>query len=68
MADPTFKITGDVKLAPPRFACACPTCGDALQTVPVSVPDHGQMRPLLLAWCMDCLLVKGQALGDASHG
>jgi len=45
----------------PEFG-ACPTCRGVLQPVKVLVPDHGRTLTLWLAWCHDCLEVKGTFL------
>ena len=44
------------------FDAGCPKCGDSLQTVFVTCPDHGMKRRVALAWCMDCLSVRGWAV------
>lgn len=45
-----------------KFAAGCKTCGDSLQTIETAAPDHGKTLPLLVAWCMDCLEIRGFAL------
>ena len=50
-----------------RFDAGCKSCGDALQTVKASAPDHGTMRPMLIAWCMDCRDIRGFALLKAGE-
>ena len=43
----------------------CPKCGDTLQEIRCQAPDHGNYRPLILAWCMDCRDVMGILLLDS---
>jgi len=47
----------------PRWG-ACPRCGDSLQDVPATLPDHGSQVHVHLAWCMDCLRVRGEYVRD----
>lgn len=60
MIDRRFGVVGRWASFPD--AGACPDCGDSIQRVAVQVPDHGTLRLLHLAWCMDCRDVKATAL------
>lgn len=49
-------------VGPPRSA-GCHACGDTLQEIKTSAPDHGLRRPLTLLWCMDCAAVRAALVG-----
>ena len=56
------KLEGKVSCTIAPDFHACPTCHGALQPIKVQVPDHGRKLTLWLAWCHDCLEVKGTFL------
>ncbi len=55
-----MKKVGEMKIEY-KFG-ACPDCGDTLFEYELDVYNHGKKQKLVLAWCMDCLDIKGYLL------
>lgn len=54
-------------MAEVKITGACRACGDSLQTVPVTVPDHSSRRRVWIGWCMDCQIPDSYLI-EVEHG